>query len=137
MNPASLKNLKPPFKKGEVHNPLGYHARDEKMKEIVKEKRLLFKELVDIALTGSLADLTAIAKDPTSSAIKVGVATSLADAIKKGNWDKLQSIVRELIGKEVEKVDITTNGKDIKGNTVTKVFLKLPPNGRTKEENEK
>ena len=124
------------FKKGNNANPIGSNAHNQELKALKKITHETVKEIIDVALNGTLADLKAIAEDPTSSALQVGLATSLANAIKKGDFGVLSAIITKLTGEMPKKVDITTNGKDINSQNVTKVLLQLPANGRTREETE-
>lgn len=132
-NPNSIKNLKP-IRKGEVRNPHGARAHDPVKKALKRLANDEFLDIVNAALTGGVRDLLKIAKDPSSPAIKVGVATALAKAIKNGDWKTLEGIVERLIGKVPVRVDHTTDGEKLPSGQ--QVILYLPKNGKTKEENE-
>ena len=137
----TVGNKKPPvhsqFKKGHVANPLGAGAHNKELKALKKITHETVREIIEIALNGTLKDLVDVAQDPKSSALQVGIATSLANAVKKGDFNTVGAIVTRLTGEAPKKIDLTTNGKDINQPTVTKVLLQLPANGRTKEETEK
>lgn len=102
-------NLKPPWKPGQTGNPGGSSKLQQERAAIRKITRDKLKDLVDLALDSNLAELQRIVKDPTSPALKVGVATSLAAAIKKGDWGTLQSIVDSLLGKVPDKLKVESS----------------------------
>ena len=132
---------KPPkhtqFKPGNNANPLGGKAHNPELKALKKVTHETVKEIIDVALNGTLEDLQEIAKNKKSTALQVGIATSLAKAIQKGDMNTLGAIITRLCGEAPKKIDVTTNGKDINSPVVTKVLLQIPANGRTKEETKK
>jgi hypothetical protein len=103
---------KPPkhtqFKPGQPSaNPLGGQLHDPVKKALKRLTVGEFQDVIHLALTSDLAGLQAVAKDPKSSALKVGVATSLAKAIQKGDWATLESISARIVGRVAAKVELT------------------------------
>jgi len=129
MSPASLANLKP-IQKGEVKNPEGGRSHDPIKSAIKRLTKAEFEDIISLALDANLEELKKIIKDPSSTALRVGVASSLIKAVGRGDFGTLTAIVERIIGSMAMKVDHTTDGKPIK-----QVMLYLPKNGRTKEEN--
>ena len=126
-------NLAPPWKPGQSGNPEGGRKHNPEKKRIKKVTNELLQDLVDLALSGNVSELKRIIADPTSPALKVGIATALFTAIKKGDWKTLESIVERIVGKVPVKVDHTSDGEKLNS---PQVVLYLPKNGSTKEENE-
>lgn len=110
MHPNSLRNLKI-IKKGEIRNPLGAGAHDKDRKALKRLTHKMIKKLINLALTGTLEDLNAVAQNPRSSALEVGISSALANAIKKGDWSTLKGIVEALVGKEADKFIIEAQGE--------------------------
>lgn len=126
------------IKPGEVRNPLGARAHDPAKKALKKLTTELFQDIIQMALDSDRVALRAVINDQSTPALKVGVAKALYNAIKRGDWGTLRSIIEQITGKQVIKVDHTTNGAALPAATAqtTAVHLYLPHNGRTKEENE-
>jgi hypothetical protein len=124
---------KPPIsgriKPGEVRNPLGAGAHDPIKRELKRLTTGEFADIIHLALTTDLEGLQAVAKDPKSSALKVGVATSLAKAIQKGDWATLESISARIVGRVPAKFEFT--GKD--GGPIENKFVAMTPEERAKE----
>ena len=129
---------KPPIehriKPGQVLNPEGGRAHDPEKRALKKLTQEVFKDIVELALTSNITALQAIAKNPETPSVKVGVTTALVKAIQRGDWKTLEGIVARLIGNVKIEVDHTTAGRPIESNTQA-VHVYLPANGRTKEEN--
>ena len=108
-HPNSLKNLEATkFKKGEVHNPIGARAHSPVKRAIKHFMNHDLQDIVHIACTGKLVDLKNIAEDENASSIERGVAACMYDAIVKKDWDKLRSIISEIVGKQPELINIKT-----------------------------
>lgn len=103
--PKNTSGLRP-WKPGESGNPSGTSKLQQHRAYVRRVTRDSLKDLVDLALESNLKKLKDIVKDPASPALKVGVATSLAKAIQKGDWGTLQSIVDTLLGKVPEKLQV-------------------------------
>jgi hypothetical protein len=125
LNPNSMKNLKK-IPKGTVLNPLGWHAHNQAKKDLKRITHAYLEEVVHAAFMGDMAQLIAIVKDKTSEPIKVGVASSILVAIKKGDWKTLNEILERVIGKVPENINLAASfaGKP-------QVVISLPDNGRT------
>jgi len=93
------------FVKGQIANPLGAGAHDKvkaALKRITNEE---FKDVIDATLKGNVDQLKEIAEDPESSALKVGVARAIFNAVKKGDWPVLESIISRIVGKVPDKIE--------------------------------
>lgn len=113
-HPNTLKNLKP-AKPGEVRNPKGI-GQPPHLRALRKFTHDYLMDIIDVALTGNVEQLKEIAEDPKTPAIQVGVARVLYNAIKDGDWTRIEHILVRILGKVPEKIDTTSNGQTV-GNT--------------------
>lgn len=113
MNPESLKNLKK-IKKGTILNPEGGRAHDPAKKLLKRFTNSYLKEVIELAVMGNLAGLKAVAEDPDTPAIQVGVCTAMISAINKGDWGLLESIIVRIVGKVPDKIKVENADASIK-----------------------
>lgn len=109
-------NPKPPpvhsrFKPGQVANPLGANAHNPLLKALRKLTVKTFQEVVELTLTSNLEGLQKIAKDPKSTSLQVGVATSMLRAIKNGDYSVIERIAERIIGKLPDRVIVDSLGQ--------------------------
>jgi hypothetical protein len=109
----SLSNLKP-AKKGEKRNPEG--ARTHKTYQMKKLTNLELQDIINAVLNKNKKELKSIIDDPEASALKVGVATSIAKAISRGDWKTIEAIIERIVGKVTVKIDHTTQGEKLENN---------------------
>ena len=110
-HPNSLANLKL-WKKGDVPNPRGGQAHNQFVKGLKKITSEEYADIIDFALQHDITSLRKLAKDPLTSAIKMGVAKALIKAIDDSNWSILNSIVERLVGKPVQEIKLQANVKN-------------------------
>ncbi len=67
----------------------------------------------EIILDGNLTKLSELAKDPTTSVLKVWIAKAAAVGIQKGDLSSLELILNRMLGKVRDKVDINGEGFQI------------------------
>jgi hypothetical protein len=107
-NKKSLKNLKP-IKPGEVKNPKGRPILSPEIKELRSLTIDVYREVIQIVMTGTLAELKVMAEDPKTAAFKVGIAVCVMKAIKEGDYATIERISERIIGKIPEVVTVTGN----------------------------
>jgi len=122
LHPNSRKNLKP-VQPGEIRNPLGGRAHNPEKRRIRAITEETLKDVVELALISDLKGLEAIIRNPETPAIKVGVATSLVKAIRKGDWRILEAIIERLTGKVAIRVH-HEGGTENRTTVVDEVALK-------------
>lgn len=89
-----------------------------------------YREVIEVVLTGNLKDLKAIAEDPASPAIQVGIAVSFMKAIKSGDYHVIEKIAERIIGKipdvvNVNNTNINAEVTSISQDVLKKAFEKL------------
>lgn len=106
--PKTTKHLKPhQFKKGAPSaNPKGRIPLTPVERELRKLSLKTHREVIEMALTGTVADLRAMAEDPTTPAIQVGIATAIMRAIKDGDPSVLERFAARIIGKIPDVIQI-------------------------------
>ncbi len=113
-------------RKGDVKNPKGrprktismYVEEFEKMGLVVPSKDEIAKMYLYIA-SMQQAELQALMTDPEKPMIMRSIARSV---LSKKSIDMVETIVNRVYGKE-QRLDITTNGKDIKNEPLTIRFV--------------
>lgn len=122
-SPNSLKNLKP-VQPGEVRNPLGGKTHGPEVKAMRKLTAEFLKQMIEIAASSDVAELTRISNDPKSTVTELMVARCLHKAIKDQDWSLFDRIIERLVGKVPDKVDHTSGGEKIPGGNFTVTFVK-------------
>lgn len=102
------------FQKGQVSNPLGGGAITPQVRAIRKITMEHIEEVGEIILDGNLTKLSELAKDPSTSVLKVWIAKAAAEGIRKGDLSSLEMILNRMIGKVRDKVDVSGEGFLIK-----------------------
>jgi len=100
---ASLRNLKP-AQKGEVRNPEGARSHNPARRLSLE----LYREIIELALTGNIDSLKKVAEDPKTSVIQVGLAYALIKAVKDGDWDTQERITARILGKIPDHININS-----------------------------
>lgn len=96
------------FKKGNKANPIGGRAHNPLSKALRNLTVESFREIIEITLKGNLADLEKIIKDPNTSALQVGVATSFYKAMKAGDYATIERIAERIVGKIPEQINLVS-----------------------------
>lgn len=100
MTDTQRENLsKGMWKPGQSGNPEGGRAHDPIKKEFRKFTSEYLKEIIELAVMGDVEGLKVITETPGTPAIKVGLARSLYNAIKDGDWPMLERIFERITGK--------------------------------------
>lgn len=97
-NPKSHKNLVP-VKPGQVLNPNGARGQDRQMRMLRQLSHQTVKDIVELGLTGTLAELKEIVEDDTAPALRRGFAKIIGDAVVNGNLDVIDRLLDRLIGR--------------------------------------
>ncbi len=107
--PKSAAHLKKhAFKKGQSGNPKGRIPNDA-IKALRKITIETYREVIEMVLTGKLADLKALAEHPDTPAIQIGVATSFLKAIKNGDYAVIERLAERIIGKIPDELNVIQN----------------------------
>jgi hypothetical protein len=96
------------FKKGNKANPLGGNAHNPAVRAMKTLTLEVLREVIEVALTGTLADLKALAENPSTPAVQVGVATAIMKSIKSGDPTVLERFCERLVGKIPDKIEINS-----------------------------
>lgn len=108
-----LANLRP-AKKGEIRNPKGVHSHGPITQMLANLKKFTLDEyrvVIEQTLMGNLASLEKIVKeskaeDSPTSALQVGVATSILKAISRGDHTVFEALASRIIGKIPDKLEV-------------------------------
>lgn len=108
--PKTAKHLKAhQFKKGAPSpNPKGRPPLSPGQRELRKLSLKTHQEVIEMALTGTVGELKALATDPKTPAIQVGIATAILQAIKVGDPSVLERFMERIIGKIPDKLEVTS-----------------------------
>lgn len=104
--PPHLPPVETRFQKGVSGNPGGRKV-DPIKKALRNLTRESFREVIELALTGNVKELRLLIKDPTTTAIQLGVATSLLRAIQRGDWGTIEAIATRIVGKIPDELKVT------------------------------
>lgn len=97
------------FKKGQTGNPNGRPTLNPAQKALRSLTIDTYREVVELVLTGNLAQLKAMAEHPETPAIQVGIAVSFMKAIKSGDYTIIERIAERIIGKIPDVVNVNSN----------------------------
>lgn len=109
--PKTTKHLKKhQFKKGKPSaNPEGGRLHNPAIRALSKLTVETYREVIQIVLTGTLADLKAMAENPNTSALQVGIATAFMKAIQSGDYTVIERIAERIVGKIPDELKVTSN----------------------------
>lgn len=117
-------NLKP-IKKGQVLNPNGARTHNPIKKALMKLTVETYREVIELVLTGNLAALEEVIKNPNTPAIQVGVATAFVKALKAGDYGTIERIAERIVGKIPEVINLTSNNTNVHANLGDDVVKKI------------
>lgn len=106
LSPALEKNK---WKKGQSGNPLGGKLRDEFTSAMKKLTLESYREIISGVVAGNTQKLEAIAKNPNSSILEIGIINSIFKAAKNGDYETIEKIVSRVVGKIPDEVKITAD----------------------------
>lgn len=104
MTEKQLANLKP-FKKGEVHNPIGQNAHDPVKKAIKKLTQEQLAEVIETILSGTPDDLKKLWQGKDATILQMIVAKAVTKAMERGDWSVPNALLERVLGKVPEKID--------------------------------
>lgn len=107
-HPNSLKNLEScKFKKGQSGNPLGGQKHNPELRAIRRMTKTEVAEVGAMVLDKNIVGLQEIAKNPTSSALKVWMASVAVKGIQRGDMTALNGLLDRLVGKADQAIQLT------------------------------
>lgn len=113
------------FKKGQSGNPEGSRAHNPAVKALKNLTIESYRECVEMVCTGNLSELKAMAENPKTSALQVGIATAFMKAIKSGDYTVIERIAERIIGKIPDELKVTSQNVNANLNTsIDKTKLK-------------
>ena len=104
MNPKSLKNLRPPFKKGQSGNPRGGQLHNPFRRALANLTIEEFAKVIELVMTTDIEGLERMAEDRTLSALQMGVARAFLKSVKDGDISTMNEISERVIGKVPDQV---------------------------------
>jgi len=119
-NPNSLANLKPQrFKKGE--KVAGCGRKKSMYKQIVQDLEIFGEQLsnddyykiVRLLLTTDVDSLKELTNKKETPVIIIIIINSLLGDMKRGQLVNSERLLDRILGKAIQKADVTTNGKEI------------------------
>jgi hypothetical protein len=104
------------FKPGQSGNPSGRPKMDPKAR-VLKELTLQsYQKCIEAVCTGNIAALAAMADDPEVSALQAGIASSLARAIREGDYETVEKITQRIIGKIPDEINVNSRNTNLNAN---------------------
>lgn len=107
------------FKKGQTGNPNGRPPLNPAMKALRKITLDSYREVIELVMTGNMAELKAIVEDPNSTALQVGVARAFFNAIKKGDYAIIERIAERIVGKIPDELNIKSDNNNKTAVTIS------------------
>lgn len=101
------------FKKGQSGNPNGRPKMPKELREAKRMRKTEFIGLLVKYLGHTLEELGAAKKDKKTPAIDRIVIAIVLNAIKHGDYKRLDFLMDRIIGKVQAKVDMTTAGESL------------------------
>lgn len=113
--PRDAKHLKAhQFKKGEPSaNPEGARRHSPVTKALFNLTVETYREVIQLIMTGNLAALQSMIKDPDTSAVQVGIAMSFMKAIKRGDYHVIERIAERIIGKIPDEINLNSKNTHV------------------------
>lgn len=113
------------WKKGQTGNPNGRPPISPAQRALKNLTVETYREVIELVLTGNVADLKAMAENPNTPAIQVGVAVSFMKAIKSGDYAIIERIAERIVGKIPDVVHVNSNNNtNMNISAVDRVKLK-------------
>jgi len=94
------------FKPGQSGNPGGKAKVPEDILKARKLNQLELERIVNQYLWLSAAELKARVQDPATPTMELMVASVIAEAVKKGDQQRLEFILCRMIGKVTERLEV-------------------------------
>lgn len=94
------------FKKGKSGNPEGARKHNPALKALKKITIESYREIIELVLTSDVRAIKAIAEDPKSTGLQVGIAVAFMKAIKNGDYTVIERIAERIVGKIPDEIKI-------------------------------
>lgn len=101
------------FKPGQSGNPNGRPPLTQEQRALRKLTLAQYREVIELALTGTFKELEQFSKDKTNSAVQVGVAKLLLRAINHGDTSTFEIFTARIVGKIPEVLDINSKNLNV------------------------
>lgn len=112
------------FKKGQSGNPRGGQMHNPAVKALKKLTIETYREVIELVLTGNLTDLKAMAENPATPALQVGIAAAFMKAIKSGDYTVIERIAERIVGKIPDVVNVNSTNTNTNLNSIDKATLR-------------
>lgn len=95
------------WKPGQSGNPAGRPPNPipRALKELTVES---YRKVIEAVCTGNLDNLRMMIDDPGTSALQVGIATSVLNAVVAGDYSVIERIAERIIGKIPEELKVSS-----------------------------
>lgn len=97
------------IQKGQCLNPSGRPKLPKEIRDLSKWTATAFRAYVLEYLAMSLDELEAVLKDKNAQVIDHLVGKVLYEAIKRGDYQRMQAILDRCIGKPTDNLNVTSN----------------------------
>lgn len=94
------------FQKGKSGNPEGSRAHNPALKALKKITIESYREIIELVMTSDVRAIKAIAEDPKSTGLQVGIAVAFLKAIKNGDYTVIERIAERIVGKIPDEIKI-------------------------------
>lgn len=102
-----------PAKKGEIRNPEGGRSHNPAIRALRNLTLEQYREVIEKVLTGNVAELQAMIKNPRTTAIQVGVAACFLKAIKDGDFHIIEKIAERIVGKVPDVLNVNSKNATV------------------------
>lgn len=114
--PKSAKHLTQyQFKKGQSGNPKGAKLHNPAIKALKNLTIESFREIIELVVKSDLTSIKAIAEDPRTSGLQVGIAVAFLKAIKNGDYGVIERIAERIVGKIPDELKVTSSNTNLHG----------------------
>lgn len=115
------------FKKGNVANPSGRPKMPKELREVVMMTTVEYKTIVTKVMNMTAAEMQEKMNDPKTRVIELSVLSVFVNAIKHGDYKRLDNLVSRVIG--TMNMDININGQIVHTAESVRYVVSLPSNG--------
>lgn len=111
------------WKPGQSGNPNGRPKLNPIQRALKELTVQTYREVIEAVLSGNLDNLQAMAENPKTSALQVGIAKAFANAIKAGDYAVIERIAERIVGKIPDELNVNALNTNLHG-TIDKEKLK-------------
>ena len=103
------------WKPGQSGNPEGARKHNPAIKALKHLTIESFREIIELVVKSDLAAIKAIAENPKTSGLQVGIAVAFMKAIKNGDYGVIERIAERIVGKIPDELKVTSNNQTLHG----------------------